>query len=64
MQTYQNQYFIESPNNRDLMRLFAQTCSKNGIVHNNEQLFQYLHTFEEKGAATQLSLWDLSSSVL
>ena len=64
MQTYQNQYFIESPNNRDLMRLFAQTCSKNGIVNNNEQLFQYLHNFEEKGAATQLSLWDLSSSVL
>ena len=33
-------------------------CSKNGIVNNNNQIFQYLHTFEEKDFIKQLSLWD------
>lgn len=63
MQTYKNQYWIESPNHQDLMRLFEQTCQKAGIVHNNEQIFQYLHTFEEKDAARQLSLWDIGLSM-
>lgn len=57
--TYGNQYMIESPNSKSLMRLFYQKCSNAGIVHNNEQIFQYLQTFEEKGLAEQLSLWPL-----
>lgn len=56
---YGNQYEVDSPNNSSLMRLFHQTCSMNGIVHNNEQIFTYLHTFEEKQKAQQLSLWDI-----
>lgn len=59
IQTYGNQYMIESTHSRQLMNLFYQKCNKAGIVYNNEQIFQYLHTFEEKGAAKQLSLWDL-----
>lgn len=59
MRTYGNQYMIESPHNNQLMSLFYQKCSNAGIVHNNEQIFQYLHTFEEKNIAEQLSLWDL-----
>ena len=59
IRTYGNQYMIESPNSNSLMRLFYQKCSKAGIVHNNEQIFQYLQTFEEKGLAEQLSLWSL-----
>ena len=51
IQTYGNQYVVESPNNERLMELFYKKCSENGIVHNNEQIFQYLHTFEEKSAA-------------
>lgn len=59
MRTYGNQYMIESPYSRQLMNLFYQKCNKAGIVCNNEQIFQYLHTFEEKGVVKQLSLWDL-----
>lgn len=59
IRTYGNQYVIESPNNDRLMKLFHQKCQKNGIIHNNEQIFQYLNTFEEKDFARQLSLWNL-----
>ncbi|RKI41074.1 radical SAM protein [bacterium D16-51] len=61
MQKYGNQYIIESPNSSRLMKLFYQKCSEGGIVHDNEEIFRYLHTFEEKNAARQLSLWDLTS---
>lgn len=58
IQMYGNQYIIESPNNNRLMQLFCQKCSENGIIHNNEQIFLYLQTFEEKGSGRQLTLWD------
>lgn len=61
IRTYGNQYIVESPNSNQLMRIFHQKCSKAGIVHSTEQIFQYLHTFEEKHVAKQLSLWDLPS---
>lgn len=60
MRQYGTQYEIPSPNNSCLMKLFHQTCSRHGIVHNNDQIFQYLHTFEEKQASQQLSLWDFN----
>ncbi len=59
IQMYGNQYIIGSPENDRLMKLFHQKCFKNGILHNNEQIFQYIHTFEEKNVAEQLSLWNL-----
>lgn len=59
IKNFGNQYIIGSPDNNRLMRLFHQTCKSHGIVHNNEQIFEYLSAFEEKQAARQLSLWDL-----
>lgn len=59
MQLYGNQYMVESPYSNQLMSLFYQKCNNAGIIHNNEQIFQYLCTFEEKDTAKQLSLWDL-----
>lgn len=59
IRTYGNQYMIESPNSICLMKLFYEKCRKSGIVHNNEQIFRYLNTFEEKVFARQLSLWDI-----
>lgn len=59
IRTYGNQYIIESPNHRQLMKLFNEKCKKNGIVHHNEQIFQYLQDFPDKGFDGQLSLWDL-----
>lgn len=50
---------IESANNRDLMQLFHQKCEENGIVHDNQQIFNYLYFFGEKNDNRQLSIWDL-----
>jgi len=56
---YGNQYIIDSPKNKELMHLFYNLCGQYKIVHNNEQIFKYLHRFEEKPENVQLSLWDL-----
>ena len=55
---YGNQYMIDSPDSKFLMHLFHQKCEENGIVHNNDQIFNYLNEFEEKDAGQQLSFWD------
>lgn len=56
---YGNQYIIDSPKNKELMHLFYNLCGQYKIVHNNEQIFEYLHRFEERPENVQLSLWDL-----
>lgn len=53
---YGNQYMVGSPQNERLMRLFHQTCERNGIVHDNERIFHYLQTLEPK--QEQLNMWD------
>lgn len=55
---YGNQYMVESPDGKRLMELFCRKCSMGKIVYDKEQIFRYLHTFEEKVPARQLSLWD------
>lgn len=58
IKTYGKQYQLLSPHNEELMKLFHQTCEEHGIVHNNQELFAYLHEFEEKPKYEQLSLFD------
>ena len=58
---YDRQYILSSPDHPKLMELFHRKCEKNGILHDNEQIFDYLHTFQEKQGAEQLTLWDLMS---
>ncbi len=58
IRTYGNQYMIESGNSKNLMRLFHRKCEGTGIMHDNEQIFNYLHFFEEKNDSRQLSIWD------
>ena len=58
IQTYGSQYVLNSPRNSSLMKLFHQLCADHGIVHDNKQIFDYLHTFEQKKSAVQLSLFD------
>ena len=55
---YGNQYVINSPKSAELMRLFHRTCEQNGIMHDNDLIFEYLSQLEEKNAPQQLSLWD------
>ncbi len=54
---YGNNYMVDSPRSTELMRLFHRICEENGILHSNDQIFEYLRKFEEKNATEQLCLW-------
>lgn len=58
VKTYGVKYQLNSPNNNELMQLFHQTCQANGIVHDNNQIFDYLKKYEKKHENIQLSLFD------
>lgn len=58
IKTYGYRYEAGSLNNKELMRLFHQRCSLNGIMHNNDQIFRYLQEFEEKENGVQMNLFD------
>lgn len=53
-----NKYAIKSPNNAYLMDIFNKTCDKNGIIHDNQKIFEFLNAFEEKNVSEQLSFFD------
>ena len=44
---YGNSYVLSSPQNKHLMRIFHQVCEENGIMHNHEEIFNYLRTYED-----------------
>ena len=50
-------YEIPSDNNRRLMKLFYDRCSRYGIVSDREQVFAYLREFPENKGYEQLSLF-------
>ena len=56
---FKDRYEVPSPRSYELMRLFHHTCEQNGIMHDNDEIFAYLHRFEEKEPFGQLSLWEL-----
>ena len=58
MRRYGYRYEVDSPHSRQLMDLFHQMCGENGIVHDNGQIFAYMHTFEDRKAGEQLCLWE------
>ena len=53
-----NSYEVNCPDNAELMKLFHDVCRKNGILHNADEIFAYMHHFEDKSSFEQLSLWD------
>lgn len=55
IQTYGNAYALPSPNHRELMALFTEVCTQNGILCTPEECFRYLQTLPEED--TQLSLF-------
>ncbi len=57
IEAYGNNYVINSPNNRELMMLFHKKCEKNGILHDNTKIFNYLSSFETKHSDNQMSLF-------
>ena len=52
---YGSRYLLESPNSRQLTALFHDICRRGGVVHDNDSVFRYLRTLEERTA--QLSLF-------
>jgi DNA repair photolyase len=54
---YGNSYILTSGNNRELMEIFIAACVKNNIVHDADELFRYMRTFEEKKKKGQLELF-------
>lgn len=57
--SYGNSYEVMSPDSRQLMQLAGRILKENQIVTGMDRLFEYFHTFEEKPAAEQISLFDL-----
>ena len=57
IRTYGNAYEINSPRNRELMRLFHNFCEANRMMHDTRQIFTYLHTFAQKEENRQLSFF-------
>ena len=53
---YGNAYEIPSPNTKELMSIFVNTCRENGILYTPDACFKYLEEFPEK--YRQLSLFD------
>ena len=52
---YGSRYLLESPNSRQLTALFHDICRRGGMVHDNDSVFRYLRTLEER--TDQLSLF-------
>ena len=48
IRTYGNAYDIPSPRSRELLKLFHDTCEKNGIWHDNNRIFRYMMQLDEK----------------
>ena len=55
---YGNNYVVNSVNNKKLMGGFHEFCERNGIVHDNDAIFNYLNLFEGKDISKQLSFFD------
>lgn len=55
IRTYGNAYELPSPHARELEGLFREECRRRGIWADNDRIFRYLNTLEEK--QEQLSLF-------
>lgn len=56
IRTFGNAYGCDSPNNTRLCEIFRDECQKHGILYKSDDVFAYLHEFEQKNQ--QISLFD------
>jgi DNA repair photolyase len=54
---YGNSYIVTSDNNAALMQIFNTVCDENNIVHDVDELFNYMSAFEGKEHTGQLELF-------
>jgi DNA repair photolyase len=57
---YGYRYEITSDKNESLMRIFHQECRANGIICSNDEIFKYLHTYEEKQNVQQICMFQVT----
>ena len=55
---YGNQYVASSDNHEMINKIVHDTCEKHGIMHDVNQVFNYLQEFEEKKSFEQMSMFD------
>lgn len=58
IKTYGNAYEILVPDSKNLMNILKETCKENGLIYDINKLFEYMHTYEDKQAGKQMSLFD------
>ena len=58
IRSFGNAYELNSHQNGELMRLYHNTCEKAGILHDNREIFSYLHAFEDREDTGQVSFFD------
>ena len=55
--TYGNSYSITCRNNNELMAYFLKTCTENNILCDNEKVFEFMYTLDEKDISGQGELF-------
>lgn len=58
IRSFGNAYELNSHRNGELMRLYHKTCERAGILHDNREIFAYLHAFKERNSTGQISFFD------
>ena len=48
IKTYRDNYMLNSKNSKYLMNIFYKTCKHHNIICDNNEIFKYLNTFENK----------------
>lgn len=56
-QTYGYAYEIYSEHDAKLRKVFHEVCNEHGILNNNQEVFRYLHEYEERNQVEQLTLF-------
>jgi DNA repair photolyase len=59
MRTFGDSYVVSSPDNEYLTELVQNECHRKNIICETDQLFEYMHVFEDKQSVEQLSLFDM-----
>lgn len=58
IETYQEQYELPSPNEKQLMDFLIRECVSNNMMFRARDIFEYMHHYESQLDGRQLSLFD------
>ncbi|MEE1133966.1 MAG: radical SAM protein [Methanobrevibacter sp.] len=54
IEEFGDSYFIHSSDNRRLRAILKRRCNEHGILHKQDDIFEYMHRFPEKSVQTTL----------